>query len=104
MFVDYRYRILQNFKVCSPLGWAFFFLVSLKQADPQRIDMTTASDSSFDAPRIVMWATLLIGLGAAGYELSKGAVELALLIGVGGLVAWAALRVLLQIRSATAEK
>jgi hypothetical protein len=65
--------------------------------------MTASSDSSFDGPRIVMWMTLLIGLAAAGYELSKGAVELALLAGVGGLVAWAALRVLLQIRAATTE-
>ena len=36
--------------------------------------------------------------------LTKGSIEFALLIGVGGLVAWAALRVLLQIRAATTEK
>lgn len=65
--------------------------------------MAASSDSSFDSPRIIMWVTLLVGLAAAGYELTKGAVELAILVGVGGLVAWAALRVLLQIRAATAE-
>jgi hypothetical protein len=65
--------------------------------------MASPSDSSFDGPRIVMWVTLLVGLAAAGYELTKGSAELALLVGVGGLVAWAALRVLLQIRSTTAE-
>jgi len=53
---------------------------------------------------MIMWTTLLVGLAAAGYELTKGAVEGALLVGVGGLVAWAALRVLLQIRAATAEE
>ncbi|PQJ34243.1 hypothetical protein BSZ35_06195 [Salinibacter sp. 10B] len=66
--------------------------------------MSTSSNSSFDGPRIVMWITLLFGLVAAGYELMEGSVELALLIGVGGLVAWAALRTLLQIRAATTEK
>lgn len=62
------------------------------------------SDSSFDAPRVIMWATLLIGLGAAAYELTKGEIEIALLVGVGGLAIWAALRVLLQIRAASAEE
>ena len=66
--------------------------------------MTAPSESSFDSPRIIMWVTLLVGLSAAGYELTKGSIEFALLIGVGGLVAWAALRVLLQIRAATTEK
>ncbi len=65
--------------------------------------MASSSPSSFDGPRIVMWVTLLVGLAAAGYELTKGAIELALLAGVGGLVAWAALRVLLQIRAAAKE-
>ena len=50
-----------------------------------------------------MWATLLVGLAAAGYELTKGDVEVALLVAVGGLAIWAALRVLLQIRAATAK-
>ncbi len=51
-----------------------------------------------------MWITLLVGLTAAGYELTAGSVEVAVLFGVGGLIAWAALRVLLQIRAATREK
>jgi hypothetical protein len=50
-----------------------------------------------------MWVTLLVGLSASVYELTKGSIEFALLIAVGGLVAWAALRVLLQIRAATTE-
>jgi hypothetical protein len=65
--------------------------------------MASSSDWAFDGPRIVMWVTLLVGLGAAGYELTKGSVEFAMLVGIGGLVAWAALRVLLQIRAATAD-
>ena len=76
---------------------------ALCPSKPQHNDMAAPSDSSFDGPRMVMWMTLLVGLAAAGYELTKGSVELALLVGVGGLVAWAALRVLLQIRSATTE-
>lgn len=61
------------------------------------------ADSPLDAPRIIMWATLLVGLGAAAYELTKGAFDVALLVAVGGLAIWAALRVLLQIRAATAN-
>jgi len=50
-----------------------------------------------------MWATLLAGLAAAGYELTKGDFEVALLVAVGGLALWAALRVLLQIRAAASN-
>jgi hypothetical protein len=80
---------------------AFLFSVSSGKALHRQLD--DMADSSLDAPRVIMWATLLVGLGAAGYELTKGDVEVALLVAVGGLAIWAALRVLLQIRAATAE-
>jgi hypothetical protein len=65
---------------------------------PQPISMPSASSQSVDFPRLIMWTTLLIGLVGAGYELFQGSIELTLAFVMAGLVGWAALRVLLQIR------
>lgn len=62
---------------------------------------TSSTSSSFDGPQVVMWATLLVGLAAAAYELMESEYEIAMLVGIAGFMGWAILRLLVQIRSAT---
>lgn len=62
--------------------------------------MPDAPDQSVDFPKLIMWMTLLVGLVGAGYELAKGSIELTLAFAMAGLVGWATLRILLQIREA----